>query len=61
MPRAGRATEKAANLSADGLSEKWLPGVMAQSALLWTEIPIRITGTWWCDTRIEVLTLPASS
>ena len=24
--------------------------------LLWLELPIQITGTWWCDKRIEVLT-----
>jgi len=28
---------------------------MAQSALLWLELRIRITGKWWCDKRIEVL------
>jgi len=28
---------------------------MAHSPLLWLELPIRITGTWWCDKGIEVL------
>ncbi len=29
----------------DDLDRKaWLPGVSAHSALLWTEVPIRITG-----------------
>lgn len=33
----------------------WLPGVSAHSPLLWLDIPIRITGGWWCDKRIEVM------
>ena len=37
------------------LANEKLPGVSAQSALLWLELPIRITGKWWCDKRIEVL------
>ena len=39
----------------------WLSGVSAHSALLRLDIPLRITGKWWCDTRIEVLTRPTSS
>jgi len=35
--------------------QEWLAGVSAHSPLLWLEIPIRITGQWWCDKRIEAL------
>ena len=47
------------NLSArgSGSSPNWLPGVSAQSALLWDEIPIRIATGRWNHKRIimEVL------
>ena len=40
---------------AESCKKKLAPGAMAHSALLWLEIPIRITGKWWCDKRIEGL------
>jgi hypothetical protein len=50
-----KAKRRLTNLKPPLALQYKLPGVMAQSALLWIDLRIRITGKWWCDKRIEVL------